>query len=103
MGGYILPGINSYERCYASISKKLEKCINPNVILDALPQKTKDAVSYGVIKSIYMMLEYTCRDKTIYFTGGDGKFFSKFFKKAIYDRSLIFRGMLKAIKNKEKL
>ncbi len=103
MGGYILPGINSYERCYASISKKLEKRINPSVILDALPQKTEDAMSYGVIKSICMILEHTCRDKTIYFIGGDGKFFSKFFKKAIYDRSLIFRGMLKAIKNKEKL
>ncbi len=102
MGGYILPSINSYESCYAAISKKLEKRINPNVILDALPQKTEDAVSYGAIKPMLMVLEDTCRDKTVYFTGGDGKYFSKFFKKAVYDRSLIFRGMLKAIENKNK-
>ncbi len=102
MGGYILPSISSYEVCYANISRKLEKRINPNVILDALPQKTEDAISYGAIKPMLMMLEHTCRDKTVYFTGGDGKYFSKFFKKAIYDRSLIFRGMLKAIENKNK-
>ena len=101
MGGYIMPSINSYELCYANISVKLEKRINPNVLLDALPQKTEDAISYGAIKPMIMILEHTCRDKIVYFTGGDGKYFSKFFKKAIYDRSLIFRGMLKAIENKE--
>jgi len=103
MGGYILPSIKSYEVCYSNISTRLDKRINPNVILDALPQKTEDAISYGVIKPMLMMLEHTCREKTVYFTGGDGKYFSKFFKKSIYDRSLIFRGMLKAIKNKENL
>lgn len=102
MGGYILPSINSYESCYANISVKLEKRINPNVLLDALPQKTEDAISYGAIKPMIMILEHTCRDKIVYFTGGDGKYFSKFFKKAVYDRSLIFRGMLKAIENKDK-
>ena len=101
MGGYILPGINSYEACYASISKRLDKRIDPNVLLDALPQKTEDAISYGAIKPIIMILEHTCRDKIVYFTGGDGKYFSKFFKKSIYDRSLIFRGMQKAIENKK--
>lgn len=99
LGGYIMPGINAYESCYANISEKLSKRMNPNVILDALPQKTEDAISYGAIKSILMMLEFTCKDKTIFFTGGDGKFFSKFFKKSIHDRSLIFRGMLKALEN----
>lgn len=102
MGGYILPGINSYQSCYAKISSKLDKRINPNVILDALPQKTEDAISYGAIKPILMMLEHTCRDKVVYFTGGDGKYFSKFFKKSIHDRSLIFRGMIQAIENKNK-
>jgi type III pantothenate kinase len=102
MGGYILPSIKSSEICYANISEKLNKRVNPNVILDALPQKTEDAISYGVIKPMLMMLEHTCKEKTVYFTGGDGKYFSKFFKKSIYDRSLIFRGMLKAIENKEK-
>lgn len=101
LGGYILPGINAYERCYAQISPRLNKRINPNVILDALPQKTEDAISYSAIKSILTMLEETCKNKYVYFTGGDGKFLSKFFKNSIYDRSLIFRGMLKVMKNKD--
>ena len=46
------------------------------------------------------MLKDTCKDKKVYFTGGDGQFFSKFFKKSIYDRALIFRGMKKAIEEK---
>ncbi len=102
MGGYILPGINSFQVCYANISSKLDKTINPNVLLDALPQKTEDAISYGAIKPMIMILQDTCKEKTVYFTGGDGKYFSKFFKKSVYDRSLIFRGMLKAIENKNK-
>jgi type III pantothenate kinase len=102
LGGYILPGIAAYEKCYANISPRLDKRVNPNVILDALPQKTEDAISYGIVKSIKLMLEDTCKDKTIYFTGGDGKFFSKFFKNSIHDRSLIFRSMLEVIE-KEKL
>lgn len=100
LGGYILPGIFAYEKCYAGISKRLEKRVNPNIILDALPQKTEDAISYGIVKSIKLMLEDTCKDKTIYFTGGDGKFFSKFFKNSIYDRALIFRSMLQIVENK---
>ena len=98
LGGYILPGLGAYEKCYASISPRLMLPINPSVSLDALPQKTSDAISYGVIKSIIMLLEVTCKDKRIFFTGGDGKFFSKFFSNAVFDRTLIFRGMLKAIK-----
>jgi type III pantothenate kinase len=103
MGGYILPSINSLKECYANISNRLDKRINPNVILDALPQKTEDAISYGAINPMIMMLKHTCGDKMVYFTGGDGKYFSKFFKKSIYDRSLIFRGMIKVINNKENL
>lgn len=102
LGGYILPGIQAYIECYSGISNKLSTRLNPNVILDALPQKTEDAVSYGTIKPILLILEDTCKSRNVYFTGGDGKFFSKFFKKSIYDRSLIFRGMLKAIENKER-
>ncbi|ASC92721.1 type III pantothenate kinase [Sulfurospirillum diekertiae] len=98
LGGFILPGLSAYEKCYASISPRLMLPINPSVSLDALPQKTNDAISYGVIKSIIMLLEITCKDKRIFFTGGDGKFFSKFFGNAIFDRTLIFRGMLKTIK-----
>lgn len=98
LGGFILPGLSAYEKCYASISPRLMLPLNPSISLDALPQKTNDAISYGVVKSIIMLLEVTCKDKRIFFTGGDGKFFSKFFSNAIFDRTLVFRGMLKAIK-----
>jgi len=98
LGGFILPGLSAYEKSYASISSRLNLAINPSIALDALPQKTNDAISYGVIKSIIMLLEVTCKDKRIFFLGGDGKFFSKFFINAIFDRTLIFRGMLKTIK-----
>lgn len=98
LGGFILPGILAYERCYKSISSRLDVCINPSIALDALPQRTSDAISYGVIKPIIMILEATCKDKKIFFTGGDGKFFSKYFKNAIFDRTLIFRGMLRTLK-----
>lgn len=97
LGGYILPGISAYEKSYKSISSRLDVRVNPNIILDALPQKTEDAISYGIIKSIQLILQDSCSDKTIYFTGGDGKFFSKFFKNSVHDRSLIFRSMLKVI------
>lgn len=102
LGGFILPGINAIAKTYKDISPRLDVRINPNIALDALPQKTQDAVSYGTIKSIILMLESICQDKTLFFTGGDGKFFAKFFKKSIYDRSLLFRGMLKAIEKNTK-
>ncbi len=47
------------------------------------------------------MLQNTCLEKNIYFTGGDGKFFSKFFKHSIYDKMLVFRGMQKAIEEND--
>jgi len=99
LGGFILPGIMAYQLCYKSISPRLDVAINPSIALDVLPQKTSDAISYGTIKPIIMILEATCKDKKIFFTGGDGAFFSKQFKNSIYDKTLIFRGMLKTIAN----
>ncbi len=100
LGGFILPGLAAYEKCYGQISEKLSVRLKPNIDLEALPQKTVDAISYGIIKPIIMILKDLCKDKTIYFTGGDGKFFSKYFENSIYDGTLIFRGMEKAILHK---
>lgn len=97
LGGFILPGLSAYEKCFSGISDRLKFRLNPNIDLDALPQMTADALSYGVIKPTIMIITDTCKDKKIYFTGGDGKFFSKYFKNSIYDRTLIFRGMKKTI------
>jgi len=97
LGGYILPGLSASLETYKSISPVLNVRLNPNIAIDALPQRTQDAVSYGIIKPIIMLFTDTCKDKNIFFTGGDGKFFSRFFKHSIYDKSLIFRGMQKAL------
>jgi type III pantothenate kinase len=97
LGGYILPGLSASMEAYKSISSVLDVRLNPNIAIDALPQKTQDAVSYGIIKPLIMLFNDTCRDKNTFFTGGDGKFFSRFFKHSIYDKSLIFRGMQKAL------
>ncbi len=97
LGGYILPGLAAYEQVFSQISKKLRFKLNMSIDFEALPQKTTDALSFGVIKPILMILQDSCKDKKIYFTGGDGKFFSKYFKNSIFDRTLVFRGMKKVI------
>ena len=71
LGGFILPGLEAYAKAYRSISPRLDMPINPSIALDALPQRTNDAISYGVVKPLILMLEATCKDKRIFFTGGD--------------------------------
>ncbi len=100
LGGYIMPGLFALQKSFADISAKLDIKINPNIALDILPQNSSEAVSYGAIKPIFLILQESKKDKKIYFTGGDGKFFAKFFDNSIYDNSLVFRGMLKVIREK---
>lgn len=97
LGGYILPGFGVYSHCLKNISSSLDQGLNMGVDLNAFPQSTRDAISYGVFKSIILMLKETCKSKSIFFTGGDGKYLSRFFDNSIYDNSLVFRGMLKVI------
>lgn len=97
IGGYIMPGLDSYRKMYAGISPVLDKSIEPSVNLSALPQNTADAICFGAIKSIILMIKNTSRTKKIYFTGGDGKFFARFFENSIYDNTLVFKGMQKAL------
>ena len=44
------------------------------------------------------MLKHTTQTKKMYFTGGDGKFFAKYFENSIFDNTLIFKGMQQALK-----
>lgn len=97
LGGYILPGIDSYRKLFANI-ETLKMEFNMGVSLASLPQNTKDAVSYGCLKSIILTIQDVSKDNYIYFTGGDGKFLSRFFNSSIYDNTLIFKGMTKIIK-----
>lgn len=97
LGGYIMPGLGAYRKMCAEISPVLDRAIEPSVNLSALPQNTSDALSFGAIKSVILMIKNTTRTKKIFFTGGDGKFFARFFENAIYDNTLVFKGMQKAL------
>lgn len=98
MGGYILPGFDLYEKMFSGI-KILDVGINPRVDLFALPQNTRDAISYGCLQSMILPIKNIVRDDFLYFTGGNGKFLAQFFENAIYDNTLVFQGMLKALKD----
>ncbi|EAJ6142703.1 type III pantothenate kinase [Campylobacter lari] len=97
LGGFILPGIESYKKSFSNISSRLKYELNTQINFDAFPQRTIDALSYGVFKSIYLLIKDSAYGKKLYFTGGDGQFLANFFDYAIYDKFLIFRGMKKAV------
>lgn len=103
LGGFILPGIARYKKAYAEISPILECEFNTQLSLDAFPQRTIDALSYGVFKSIYLLIQNAALNKKLYFTGGDGQFLANFFDKAIYDKLLVFRGMKKVLEENSQL
>lgn len=98
LGGYILPGIKEYKRAYENISPALNKNFNFDISKELLPQNTVDAISYGAIISIVTIIEKSVKNKRIYFTGGDGPYMARFFSNGIVDNSLVFKGMLKVIK-----
>ena len=100
LGGYIMPGISAMLAAYESISPRLKVPINSQIDIDALPQKTADAVSYGIFKPVITLIEKLVGNKNVYFTGGDGEFLSKFFKNAVCDKMLVFRAMQKLIREK---
>ncbi|MBQ8608707.1 MULTISPECIES: type III pantothenate kinase [unclassified Campylobacter] len=102
IGGFIMPGITTTLSSLKNISPRLDIPLNSQVDLECLPQRTQDAISYGVIKPIVNLINDFASGKSIYFTGGDGEFLSRFFSQSLYDRMLIFRGMQRAInENKE--
>ena len=101
MGGFILPGLKAYIKSYKSISPALDVHLSKKINLMQLPTTTKEQISYGIIASIKALIEQHSEGKTLYFTGGDGKFLSSYFDNALYDETLVFQGMMKAIKDKK--
>ncbi|WP_104697739.1 MULTISPECIES: type III pantothenate kinase [unclassified Helicobacter] len=97
LGGCILPGLFSYLKAFEEISPILGKNFNFSINLRDLPQNTQDAVSFGVFRGLKALIDSMAKSKKIFFTGGDGKFISKFFDNSIYDEMLVFRGMEKAL------
>jgi len=99
LGGVILPGIWAMKEAYAKISPKLD-CEIVNIDLNKLPKNTSEAVSYGIISSIVSTVENLRGDKKVYLTGGDGEFLNRFIN-GIYVKDLVFKGMLKSLKDKK--
>ncbi len=93
LGGIILPGLNNLNKLYKQISLKLDCEINTKVNLDTIPLCTEDAISYSILKSIILPIKEIASDKQIIFTGGDGKFLSRYFDNCIYKNNLIFENM----------
>jgi len=100
-GGFILPGFKAYLESYRSISSVLDTSLDKGLTLERLPTTTKEQISYGIIASIKSLIDKHNDGKTLYFTGGDGKFLSTYFDNAVYDETLVFRGMVKTIKDKK--
>lgn len=97
LGGVILPGFEAFMKSYESISPALKTTLNTSLSLDTLPQRTMDAISYGVLKSTISIISELSEGKTIYFTGGNGVYLSRFFESSIYNKKLVFDGMLKLL------
>ncbi len=93
MGGFIYPGKRAMNRTYKEISPALEYDFDFNIDLDKLPKNSKDAISYGFLKTLQN--EVLSYDMPIVLTGGDAKEFKKIFVDASVDESLVFSGMKK--------
>jgi len=100
VGGTILPGLWRVKKSYKEISKVLEIDEINRVNLANLPKSnTKDTISYGIIAPIIALIKSINRENLpIYCCGGDGKLISSYLKDSIYEKDLIFKGMLKVIK-----
>lgn len=96
-GGFIMPGISAYHDSLANISSALEFDIDKDIDFDKLPKSTNQALNFAIFKSIYLMIKDVAKDKKIYFCGGDGEIFSRYFKNSVYKKDLVFDGMKRAI------
>ena len=96
IGGFIYPGVKAMRESFAKISPILDISFNFDLELDIMPKNSKDAISYGFLKTLY--LEVVSHNLPIILTGGDANKFKKIFPDATVDERLIFKGMLKIMK-----
>ena len=90
-GGFIYPGITAMSQTYKNISSALEYPFNFELDLEKLPKNSKDAISYGYLKTLYN--EVISYNIEIVLTGGDAEKFAMLFPLAQIDKRLIFKGM----------
>jgi type III pantothenate kinase len=102
-GGYIFPGIKAMLESYKRISPVLDILLDEHIDVTRLPLTTKEQISYGIIASIKALIDRHSSGRTLYFTGGDGSMLAGFFSNAVYDDTLVFKGMLHALRASGKL
>ncbi|MEA1914651.1 MAG: type III pantothenate kinase [Campylobacterota bacterium] len=99
-GGFILPGLNSYEKMFKKISPALDYSFSADVNTDKLPQNTRDALSYATHKSTVLpIIEVIKKYKNLkcFITGGDGKLLQQYIPKSVYKKHLLFDSMKEII------
>jgi type III pantothenate kinase len=94
-GGFIYPGIRAMQGAYASISARLDYSINFEADLDRRPKNSRDAISYGFLRTLKSEVER--HGGPLYVTGGDARRFKTVFPEAVIDELLIFKGMKKML------
>jgi type III pantothenate kinase len=97
-GGFIYPGVVAMQACYRNISPRLDYSLNFELDLDKMPKNSRDAISYGVLRTLYS--EVTRHNKMIYLTGGDATKLAKIFPGAVVDEQLLFKGMKKMMEKR---
>ncbi len=102
-GGFIYPGLLALQKSYTSISPVLETALDTDISLTQLPRTTKGQISYGIIAPIKTLIETFSQRKPLYVTGGDGRTLAGFFVNAVYDETLVFKGMVHALRGSGEL
>ena len=97
-GGFIYPGLDAMQATYRNISSRLDYSLNFELDLDKMPQNSRDAISYGVLRTLYS--EVMRHNQQIYLTGGNAKVLSQLFPTAIVDEHLLFKGMKKMMEKR---
>jgi type III pantothenate kinase len=94
-GGFISLGLRSAQEAYKQLSCALDVSFNFEVDLTIMAKNTPDALTVGFLAPLIEKIESL--GKPLYLTGGDAPLLSRFFRGAIMDEDLIFKGMKKLI------
>jgi type III pantothenate kinase len=94
-GGFISLGLRAAQEAYKHLSCALDVSFNFEVDLTIMAKNTPDALTVGFLAPLIEKIESL--GKPLYLTGGDAPLLSRFFRGAIVDEDLIFKGMKKLI------
>lgn len=92
-GGFILPGIRKLKETYAQISPKLDFDLALKQNFDKIPQNTKDAISYSILKAIVLPIQEVAHNQTVVLTGGDASLLHEYIQNSTCKNELIFENM----------